>query len=65
MILNLILILAFIGILSGLSRLFKQEEIDLDNKNKDLVKCYECGDYLPKNLAILFSGNFYCKNCRT
>jgi late competence protein required for DNA uptake (superfamily II DNA/RNA helicase) len=57
--------MAFIGILSGLSRLFKQEEVDLDNKNKDLVKCYECGDYLPKNLSKIFSGNFYCRNCKT
>ena len=38
MLLNVLIILAFVGILSGLSRLFKQEEIDLDNENKKLVK---------------------------
>ena len=65
MLLNLLIILAFVGILSGLSRLFKQEEIDLENKNKELVKCSDCGDYLPKGSAVMFSGNFFCKNCKT
>tara|TARA_B100000035_G_scaffold245307_1_gene213898 strand:- start:153 stop:350 length:198 start_codon:yes stop_codon:yes gene_type:complete len=64
MIFNVLLILAFIGILSGLSRLFKQEEVDLDNKTKELVKCHACGNYLPKNLSIILSENFYCKNCK-
>ena len=65
MLLNVLIVLAFIGILSGLSRLFKQEEIDLDNENKELVKCSACGDYLPKNLSVISSGNLFCKNCTT
>ena len=65
MLLNVLIILAFVGILSGLSRLFKQEEIDLDNENKKLVKCSDCGDYLPKNLSVISSGNLFCKNCKS
>ena len=65
MLLNVLIILAFVGILSGLSRLFKQEEIDLDNENKELVKCSACGDYLPKNLSVMSSGNLFCKNCKS
>jgi formylmethanofuran dehydrogenase subunit E len=65
MFLNVLIVLAFVGILSGLSRLFKQEEIDLDNENKELVKCSACGDYLPKNLSVISSGNLFCKNCTT
>ena len=65
MLLNVLIVLAFIGILSGLSRLFKQEEIDLDNENKELVKCSACGDYLPKNLSVISSGSLFCKNCTT
>jgi len=65
MLLNVLIVLAFVGILSGLARLFKQEEIDLDNENKELVKCSACGDYLPKNLSFISSGNFFCKNCKS
>ena len=63
MLLKVLIVLAFVGILSGLARLFKQEEIDLDNE-KELVKCSACGDYLPKNLSVMSSGNFFCKNCK-
>ena len=64
MLLKVLIVLAFIGVLSGLARLFKQEEIDLDKENKELVKCSACGDYLPKNLSIKSSGNLFCKNCK-
>jgi len=64
MLLKVLVVLAFVGILSGIARLFKQEEIDLDNENKELLKCYECGDYLPKNLSVMSSGNLFCKNCK-
>ena len=64
MLLNVLIILAFVGILSGLSKLFKQEEIDLENKNKELVKCSDCGDYLPKRFSVASAGNQYCKTCK-
>ena len=65
MLIKVLVVLAFVGILSGIARLFKQEEIDLDNENKELVKCSACGDYLPKNLSIISSGNLFCKNCKS
>jgi|TARA_B100000902_G_C26749869_1_gene640374 formylmethanofuran dehydrogenase subunit E len=65
MFLKVLVVLAFLGIISGLARLFKQKEFDLDNENKELVKCAACGDYLPRNLSILSSGNLFCKNCKT
>jgi formylmethanofuran dehydrogenase subunit E len=65
MFLKVLVVFAFLGIISGLARLFKQKEIDLDNENKELVKCAACGDYLPRNLSILSSGNLFCKNCKT
>tara|TARA_B100001057_G_scaffold359342_1_gene361583 strand:+ start:354 stop:551 length:198 start_codon:yes stop_codon:yes gene_type:complete len=65
MFLKVLVVLAFLGIISGLARLFKQKEIDLDNENKELVKCTTCGDYLPRNLSILSSGNLFCKKCKT
>ena len=65
MLLKVLVVLAFVGIISGLARLFKQEEIDLDNENKELVKCSACGDYLPKNLSVISSGNLFCKNCKS
>ena len=65
MLIKVLVVLAFVGILSGIARLFKQEEIDLDNENKELVKCSACGDYLPKNLSVMSSGNLYCKNCKS
>ena len=64
MLFKVLIVLAFVGILSGLARLFKQEEIDLDNKNQELVKCSACGDYLPENLSVMSSGDFFCKNCK-
>ena len=64
MLFKVLVVLAFVGILAGLARLFKQEEIDLDNENKELVKCSACGDYLPKNLSVVSSGNLFCKNCK-
>ena len=65
MFLKVLIVLAFLGILSGLARLFKQETIDMDNENKDLVKCSACGDYLPKTMSVNSSGNLFCKNCKT
>ena len=65
MLFKVLVVLAFVGILSGLARLFKQEEIDLDNENKELVKCSACGDYLPKNLSVMSSGSLFCKNCKS
>ena len=65
MLFKVLIVLAFVGILSGIARLFKQEEIDLDNENKELVKCSACGDYLPKNLSVMSSGNLFCKNCKS
>ncbi|MEK9541586.1 MAG: hypothetical protein VW059_03435 [Gammaproteobacteria bacterium] len=65
MLFKVLVVLAFVGILSGIARLFKQEEIDLDNENKELVKCSACGDYLPKNLSVMSSGNLFCKNCKS
>ncbi len=65
MLFKVLVVLAFVGILSGIARLFKQEEIDLDNENKELVKCSACGDYLPKNLTVMSSGNLFCKNCKS
>ena len=65
MLFKVLVVLAFVGILSGIARLFKQEEIDLDNENKELVKCSACGDYLPKNLSVMSSGSLFCKNCKS
>ena len=65
MLFKVLVVLVFVGILSGIARLFKQEEIDLDNENKELVKCSACGDYLPKNLSVISSGNLFCKNCKS
>ena len=65
MLIKVLVVLAFVGILSGIARLFKQEEIDLDNENKELVKCSACGDYLPKNLSVMSSGSLFCKNCKS
>ena len=65
MLIKVLVVLAFVGILSGIARLFKQEEIDLDNENKELVKCSACGDYLPKSLSVMSSGNLFCKNCKS
>ena len=65
MLIKVLVVLAFVDILSGIARLFKQEEIDLDNENKELVKCSACGDYLPKNLSVMSSGNLFCKNCKS
>lgn len=65
MLFKVLVVLVFVGILSGIARLFKQEEIDLDNENKELVKCSACGDYLPKNLSVMSSGNLFCKNCKS
>ncbi len=64
MLLKVLIVLAFVGILSGLARLLKQEEIDLDNQNHDLIKCSACGDYILKSNAIISSGNLLCKKCK-
>ena len=53
MLLKVLIVLAFVGILSGLARLFKQEEIDLDNENKELVKCSACGEIICQKTYLL------------
>ena len=63
MFLKIFVVLAFVGTLLGIARLLKQEEVDLDNQNKELVKCSSCADYLPKKAAKLKEGNFFCKRC--
>ena len=65
MLIKVLVVLAFVGILSGLAKLLRQEEIDLDNLNKELVTCRVCGDYLPPNESVKSSENFCCKNCQT
>lgn len=64
MIIQILIVLAFIGVLSGLARLFKQEEMDLDIESNELVKCSACGDYLPKKFSVASAGNQYCKSCK-
>ena len=63
MFLKIFVVLAFVGTLLGIARLLKQEEVDLDNQNKELVKCSSCGDYLPKKSVKLKEGNLFCKRC--
>lgn len=63
MFLKIFVVLAFVGTLLGIARLLKQEEVDLDNQNKELVKCSSCGDYLPKKSAKLKKGNLFCQRC--
>ena len=64
MFLKIFIVLAFVGTLLGIARLLKQEEVDLDNQNKELVKCSSCGDYLPKKSAKVKEGNLFCKRCK-
>ena len=64
MFLKIFIVLAFVGTLLGIARLLKQEEVDLDNQNKELVKCSSCGDYLPKKFAKVKEGNLFCKRCK-
>ena len=45
MILNIFFILAFIGILLGLSKLLKAENFDLDNENDEFNEVCGAGDY--------------------
>ena len=65
MFLKVFAILAFVGILSGLARLFKSEEIDLENQNNELVKCFECGSYFPRDFSVISSKAQLCKNCKS
>ena len=64
MILNILFILAFIGILLGLSKLLKAENFDLDNENDELIKCSSCGKYLQKGLAINSPRGLFCKKTK-
>jgi len=61
---KVLIVLAFVGILSGLARLLKSEEIDLENKNNALIKCPSCGSYFPRNLSKLASKSQICKKCK-
>ncbi len=63
MLLNIFIVLAFIGILSGLSKLLKEKIPDLDNTDNELVKCSSCGDYLSKSLGKLDNGEWRCRHC--
>jgi|TARA_Y100000004_G_C8726877_1_gene332546 ribosomal protein L37AE/L43A len=61
---KVLIVLAFVGILSGLARLLKSEEIDLENKNNALIKCPSCGSYFPRSLSKLASKSQICKKCK-
>ena len=65
MFLKVFFVLAFVGILTGLARLFKSEEIDLDNQKNELIKCFECGSYFPRNFSVTSSKAQICKNCKS
>ena len=65
MVLKVFFVLVFVGILSGLARLFKSEEIDLDNQKNELIKCFECGNYFPRDFSINSSKAQICKNCNS
>ena len=64
MFLKVFFVLVFVGILTGLARLFKAEEIDLDNQKNELIKCFECGNYFPRNFSET-SKTQICKNCKS
>ena len=64
MFLKVFFVLVFVGILTGLARLFKSEEIDLDNKKNELIKCFECGSYFPRDFSVISSRAQICKNCK-
>lgn len=65
MFLKVFFVLVFVGILTGLARLFKSEEIDLDNQKNELIKCFECGSYFPRDLSMISSKAQICKNCKS
>lgn len=65
MFLKVFFVLVFVGILTGLARLFKSEEIDLDNQKNELIKCFECGNYFPRDLTVISSKAQLCKNCKS
>ena len=65
MFLKVFFVLIFVGILAGLARLFKSEEIDLDNKKNELIKCFECGNYFPRDFSVISSKAQLCKNCKS
>ena len=65
MFLKVFFVLVFVGILTGLARLFKAEEIDLDNQKNELIKCFECGNYFPRDFSISSSKAQICKNCNS
>ena len=64
MFLKVFFVLVFVGILTGLARLFKSEEIDLDNQKNELIKCFECGSYFPRDFSVISSKAQICKNCK-
>tara|TARA_B100001287_G_C22546840_1_gene464847 strand:- start:19 stop:216 length:198 start_codon:yes stop_codon:yes gene_type:complete len=65
MFLKVFTVLVFIGILSGLARLLKSDEIDLENQNNELIKCFECGNYFPRDFSVISSKSQLCKNCKS
>ena len=65
MFLKVFTVLVFIGILSGLARLLKSDEIDLENQNNELIKCFECGNYFPRDFSVISSKAQLCKNCKS
>ena len=65
MFLKVFFVLVFVGILTGLARLFKSEEIDLDNKKNELIKCFECGSYFPRDFSVISTKAQLCKKCKS
>ena len=65
MFLKVFTVLVFIGMLSGLARLLKSDEIDLENQNNELIKCFECGNYFPRDFSVISSKAQLCKNCKS
>jgi len=65
MFLKVFFVLVFVGILTGLARLFKAEGIDLDNQKNELIKCFKCGSYFPRDFSVISSKAQICKNCKS
>tara|TARA_B100000900_G_scaffold409077_1_gene424362 strand:+ start:1776 stop:1973 length:198 start_codon:yes stop_codon:yes gene_type:complete len=65
MFLKVLTVLVFLGILSGLARLFKAKEIDLDNQNNELIKCLKCESYFPRDFSVISREYQICKNCKS
>ena len=40
-------------------------KIDLDNQKNELIKCFECGSYFPRDFSVISSKAQICKNCKS